>query len=63
VGGHLLLGLTSVDDSDVEEQARSLWRGSHALYQVAQTATQADPGQRYQSVANLCRAWRSALDQ
>jgi len=52
-----------LSDGPRGEQARSLWRGSHALYQVAQTATQADPGQRYQSVANLCRAWRSALDQ
>jgi hypothetical protein len=45
------------------EQARSLWRGSDSLYQVAQTATRADPGQRYQSVASLCCAWRSALHQ
>ena len=45
------------------EQARSLWPGSDTQYRVAQTATQADPARRYQSVAELCRSWRSALSQ
>jgi hypothetical protein len=52
-----------LSDGQHGEQARSLWRGSDMQYQVAQTATQADPAQRYPSVADLCRSWQSALNQ
>ena len=52
-----------LSDGPRGEQARSLWRGSDPLYQVAQTATHADPARRYRSVADLCRAWQSALSQ
>ena len=52
-----------LSDGPRGEQARSLWRGSDPLYQVAQTAAQADPARRYQSVAELCHSWQSALSQ
>jgi len=52
-----------LSDGPRGEQARRLWRGSDQLYQVAQTATQPDPARRYQSVADLCCSWRSALHQ
>jgi serine/threonine-protein kinase len=33
------------------------------VFTLGRAATQADPAQRYQSVADLCRSWQSALQQ
>jgi serine/threonine-protein kinase len=42
------------------EQDQNLWRAGDALFQVATTATRPNPGDRYQSVAELIAAWQQA---
>ncbi len=37
-----------------------LWRGSQALYNVARTATELDPDNRFASVGEFLMAWRTA---